>query len=160
GQHAIAHLACELNADNLRKRNGDGQPNHDGLGFNATHAPTQNAQAVDHGRMAVGTDTAVRIDKGSIVVLAFPDNASDVLEMQLVHEALSGRHHLDAIKTAAAPAQEGESFSVALVFARQVDFCGGRVGPAVYLQGVINDDVDGNLRSDPGGITTCIFNCF
>src|SRR5699024_7198913 len=120
----------------------------------------QNAQAVDHGRMAVGTDTTVRIDNRSIVVFAFPDDASDVLEMQLVHDALSGWHHLDAVKTAAAPAQEGESFSVTLVFARQVDFCGGRVGPAIYLQGVINDDVNGDLRGDPGGIATCVFDCF
>src|SRR5699024_6568928 len=74
GQHAIAHLALELDADDLRKRNGDRQPDHDGLGFDATDAPAQNAQAVDHGRMAVGTDTTVRIDNRSIVVFAFPDD--------------------------------------------------------------------------------------
>src|SRR5690606_40319346 len=55
---------------------------------------------------------------------------------------------LDAFEVAGAPAQKGEAFAIALIFARQIDVRGIGVGPTVDLQRVVDDDVDGYLGPD------------
>ena len=67
GQHqigcsrAFAQLAGELYADHLRNHHRDRLSEHCGFGFNAAHAPAQDAQAVDHSGVRVGTDKSVGI---------------------------------------------------------------------------------------------------
>src|SRR5690606_37651220 len=121
------------------------QPHHDGFGLDAAYPPAQNTQAVDHGCVAVSTHTGIRVGQIGAVVISRPDHAPDVFKVQLVHDALARRHHPDAVEAAATPAQTGKALGVARIFARQVDFSRFRVGPAIALRGVVNNDVNGHL---------------
>ncbi len=61
GGGAFAELAGELVADDLRDEHGDGLAEHGGFGFDAAHAPAENAEAVDHGGVGVGADEGVGV---------------------------------------------------------------------------------------------------
>ena len=119
GQHQVGgggagrQLAVELEADDLRDEHGDRLAQHGGLGLDAAHAPTQHAQAVDHGGVRVGADDGVGI---GLLALAFfgEDDACQILDIDLVHDAGVGRHHAEIAESALAPAQEGISLTVAL----------------------------------------------
>jgi hypothetical protein len=51
----------EINADDFRHEEGHGLAEHAGFRLNAAHAPTDDAEAVDHGRVRVGADERIRI---------------------------------------------------------------------------------------------------
>ena len=61
GGGAFAQLAGEAEADDLRNEHGDGLAEHGGFGLDAADAPTEDAEAVDHGGVGVGADQGVGI---------------------------------------------------------------------------------------------------
>src|SRR5690606_27354257 len=157
-QYAVIHLAGQLDTHHGRQGDGYGQTHHHGFGFNTTHTPAQNAQAVNHRRVSVGAHTAVGVDQSHVLAFFGPDNMTNVLDVQLVHDAFAGRHDSHAIKVAGTPAQEGKALAVTLVFACQVDVGRLGVGPAVHLQGVVNNDVNRDLGAHAAGVTPgCLY---
>lgn len=59
-QHTFAKRPLDLDADNFRQRESDWLADHHGFSLDATDSPTQHAQAVDHGGVAVGTYAGIR----------------------------------------------------------------------------------------------------
>ena len=54
GSDAFAQLALQFEPNHLRRHNVQRLAEHDGLGFNAAHAPAQHTQPVNHGGVRVG----------------------------------------------------------------------------------------------------------
>src|SRR5690606_35421294 len=131
-QHAVIELASQLDTHHGRQGDGDGQAYHHGFGFNTSDTPAQNAQAVNHRRVAVGPDTAVGVDQIHVLAFFGPYNLTNMLDVQLVHDAFARWHHFHAVKVAGTPAQEGKALAVTLVFTCQVDVGCLGVGPAVH----------------------------
>jgi hypothetical protein len=92
GGGALGQLALEAEADDLGREHVDGLAEHDGLGLDAAHAPADDAQAVDHGGVAVGADAGVGIRHRLAAGLLGPARLGEVLEVHLVDDARGGRH--------------------------------------------------------------------
>ena len=82
-----AQLAGELEADDVGGEHVDGLTQHHGLGLDAADAPTEDADAVDHGGVAVGADEAVGVVGGLTVDDLVVRDAGDPLEVDLVDDA-------------------------------------------------------------------------
>ena len=59
--HAFAQLAVQVHADHVRRQEVHRLAEHAGLGLDAAHAPADDADAVDHRRVAVGADQRVGV---------------------------------------------------------------------------------------------------
>ena len=64
---------------------------HRGLRLDAAYAPAENAEAVDHRRVAVRSDDRVRISQHLIVLLLSEDDPREVLQVDLVDDSSTGR---------------------------------------------------------------------
>lgn len=51
GCHTLAQFACQVNPHDIRGQEINGLPEHSRLGFDAAHAPSHDAQTIDHGRV-------------------------------------------------------------------------------------------------------------
>ena len=134
-----------MHADHVGREEIDGLAEHAGLGLDATHAPANDADAVDHRRVRVGADQRVRIiDTGSVLEHAL----GEVLEIHLMDDADAGRHDLEGLERLHAPLQE----LVALAVARKLELevLGLRLGAAgeINLHGVVNDEIHRHERLD------------
>jgi hypothetical protein len=56
----FAQVPCQLEADNLRGKDVQRLPQHHGFGLDAAHAPSHNAQTIDHRGVAVRADERIR----------------------------------------------------------------------------------------------------
>ena len=113
GGRALAQIAGELHSDDLRDQHGDRLSQHRGLGFNSADAPAQHAQAVDHGGVRVGANQSVGI-RGALAVRFLHENdARQIFQIHLMHDAGVGRHDGEIAKGGLSPAQEGIALFVA-----------------------------------------------
>ena len=111
GGHTGRDLAGQLEADDLRDEHGDRLAQHGSLGLDAADAPAQDAQAVFHGGVGVGTDTSIRVRQALVV----EDDAGQVLDVDLVNNAGSRRNDAEVGEVLRTPAQELVALLVALV---------------------------------------------
>ncbi len=155
-RHALAQSARDLDAHHLGQREGDRLADHHRFRLDAADAPAEDAEPVDHRRVAVGADQRVGIGERAVRRLLGPHHAADMFEVELVHDALAGRHDAHALEALLAPAQEGEALGVAVILDGEV--ARARLGRAehVDLQRMIDDDVDRHLGLDRGGIAAGI----
>ena len=143
---ALGQLAGELEADDARDQHADGLAEHRGLGLDATHAPADDAQAVDHRGVRVGADAGVGVGDLAAVGVLREDDAREVLDVDLVDDAGARRDDLEVVERALAPAQELVALAVALVL--DLDVALERLGRAED----IGDDrvVDDHLSRGEG----------
>src|SRR5690606_5360546 len=106
GGGALGELAGEPEADDLGGEHVDGLAEHDGLGLDAADAPADDAEAVDHGGVAVGADERVGEDLAVAVDGAGEDAAGEVLEVDLVDDAGGGRDGAEVVEALLAPLEE------------------------------------------------------
>ena len=80
------------------------------------------------------------------------DAAGQILEIDLVDDADAGRDDAEGLERLLAPLEELVALAVALELHVEVEL--HRVGPAVVvdLDGVIDDEIDGNKRLDDAGL--------
>ena len=92
---------------------------HGGFGLDAADAPTEDAEAVDHGGMGVGADQRVWIgsDTAFAVGLGGEDYTGQVLQVDLVADSHTGRYGRKVAEGGLAPLEEG----VALAVARELE---------------------------------------
>src|SRR6185295_19996444 len=83
---------------------------HAGLGFDPAHAPAHDADAVDHRRVRVGAEHGVR--EPDAVLL--PHAAREILHVDLVDDAVAGRHYAHGLERALRPFDESVTLGVAL----------------------------------------------
>jgi hypothetical protein len=70
--------------------------------------------------MAVGADQRIRIGYDPVRCFLGPDYFRQILEVDLVHDALARRHDPKPVEAALAPPQEAETLGVPLIFKRQI----------------------------------------
>ena len=66
---------------------------HCRFGFNAAHAPTQNAETIDHRSVRIGADKSVGISCAMAVRLVNKNYAGEILEVNLVDDSGIGRNN-------------------------------------------------------------------
>ena len=147
-RRALGQAAGELEADHLRDEHRHGLAEHGRLGLDAAHAPTDDAQAVDHRRVRVGADEGVRVGVDDAVLLHREDDARQVLDVDLVDDAGLRRDDLEVVERFLAPLEELVALAVALVLDGGVEAQRVGRGEAVDLHGVIDDKLGGLQRID------------
>ena len=146
GGYAGLDLPGQLEADDAGDEHGDRLAEHRRLGLDAADTPAEHAEAVDHRGVAVGADTGVRVGDLGPVALAHHHGASQVLDVDLMHDAGAGGDDLEVVEGALAPAQKLVALAVALVLDLDVAF--ERVGAAedVHDDGVVDHELSGGQR--------------
>ena len=113
GQHevrgggAFGQFPGQAKTNDLRDEHGDGLAQHGRLGLDAAHAPTQHADAVDHGGVRVRADHGVRVGGELAIPVRAEDDPRQTLEVHLVDDACVGRHHGEVAEGALAPLEKG-----------------------------------------------------
>ena len=106
GGCAFGQLAGELEADDVGREHVDGLAQHHRFGFDAAHAPADDAKAVDHGGVTVGADEAVGIGDKVAVELLGLHHLAQIFEIHLMNNACGGWNHAEVVKRFAAPFQK------------------------------------------------------
>ena len=148
--HAGVHRTRQLEADDPRDEHGDGLAEHGRLGLDATDAPAENPQAVDHRGVAVCADAGVGVGHA----VTHHRHVSEPLDVDLVDDAGAGRHDLEVVEGGLAPPQELVALTVALVLDLDIAPEGICATEDVDLDGVVDDQLSRGKRVDLGGIPT------
>ena len=136
-------------ADHFGDQHADRLAEHRRLGLDPADPPAEHAEAVDHGRMAVGPDQGVGIgDRLAVLVFAGPDALRDIFEIDLVADAGARRHHLEIVERGGAPLEEFVALAVALIFEFDVLAERLRVAELVDHHAMVDDEVDRDQRID------------
>jgi hypothetical protein len=148
GRAAGFHGARHLEADDLRDEQRNGLAQHRGLRLDATHAPAQHTQAVDHGGVRVRAHDGVRVHLVLALGVVVEHHAAEIFEVHLVDDAGVGRHHLEIVERGLAPAQEGVALAITLELDPVVR--GQRTGApvVVHLHRMVDDQLGGVDRVD------------
>ena len=121
-----------------------GWPSIAGFGLDAAHAPADDADAVDHRRVAVGADQRV----GVVDAVSLVHAAREILEVHLVHDADARRHDLERVERLHAPFHELVALVVALELELHVEVERVRRAVVVDHHRVVDDQVDRHQRLD------------
>ena len=140
-------FASEVDADDFRGEEGERLTEHSGFGFDSTDAPSNDAEAVDHGGMGIGTDERVGVCEEGSVALFFGKNAtSEVLEVNLVNDTDAWGNDAEGLESLLAPLKKFVAFAVAFKFVLHIEHEGLLGAVDVDLDGVIDDEIDGDER--------------
>ena len=145
---ALAEAAREMHADDVGSQDVDRLAEHAGLRLDAADSPAHDAEPVDHRRVRVGAHERV----GVVDAVLLDHAAGEVLEVDLVDDADSGRDHLEAVERLHAPLQELVARAVAAELDLHVH--AKRVGrsPLVDLHGVVDHERDRHEGLDDAGV--------
>ncbi len=138
----------ETEPDDPRDQHRAGLPEHGRLGFDPTHSPADDAEAIHHRGVRIGADERVGIGHRDAVHRLREHHSREVLDVHLVHDAGVRRNDLEVVECALAPAEEGIALPVARKLQLRVQR--KRVLPAevVHLDRVIDDELDRLQRVD------------
>ncbi len=126
--HAGARRADEAAADDARHRQADRLPEHRGRRLDAADAPAEHAEPVDHRRVAVHPDEAVGKREPAAVPLGAGDDLRQVLDVDLMDDAVARRHHAQIVELRHRPLHDAEPLAVALQL--RVEVARERIGRA------------------------------
>ena len=134
--YAFAQLAFETKTNDLGNQHGHGLPEHRGLRFDTADTPREHANAVDHRRVRIRADRG--IGKRDIILwvvsdtgtAAPEDDAREILDVDLVHDARVRWDCAEPIERRLAPLQERVTFAIAFEF---------EIG--IFLQRVVRSEV-------------------
>ena len=116
GGGAFLERARQLEADNVRDQHRDRLAEHRGFCLDATDAPAEHADAVNHRRMRIGANDRIRIRLSRVACLVVEYDATEILQVDLVDDARVGRNHAEVFERALAPAKERVALPVAVEF--------------------------------------------
>lgn len=125
--------------DNFGKDHGNGLTEHDCLGFNTSHSPSNHTETIDHGGVRVSSDNRVRVDNALAV---FEDDSGEVLEVDLMDDTAAWGNDAEVVEGSRAPFQEFKAFVVALELDLLVLSPGVLDSGLVNLHGVVDDEID------------------
>ena len=142
-------FAREVDADDFRGEEGERLTEHSRFGFDSAYTPTHDAEAVNHGGMGIGADERVGVSEEGTVGLFFGKNAtSEVLEVNLVNDADAWGNDAEGLESLLAPLKEFVAFAVTFKFVLHVEHEGLLGAVDVDLDGVIDDEIDGDEGFD------------
>ncbi len=159
GQHEVGcggsrwQRVVESDADDDWGQQEQGLAEHAGFGLDATDAPSEDADAVDHGRVRVGPDQRVGQRHPRAVHLAHLHDLRQVLEVDLMDDAHPRGHDTEVAKCLLRPSKQRVALSVALVLTHDVAFIRLAIPEGVHLDGVVDHEIDRHERVDPHRIT-------
>ena len=149
---ALRQLAQEAEADDLRHEHRERLAEHCRLGLDSADTPAEHAEPVDHRRMRIGADERV----GEREAVARFDDAREVLEVDLVHDARVRRYDLEVVERTLPPAEERVALAVTVEL--ELDVAADREPrrELVHLHRVVDHELDGNQRIDLRGVAVLI----
>ena len=153
---AFLQLAGELEADHFGQHHRQRLAEHGGFRLDAADAPAEHRQAVHHRGVRVGADHGVGIGDvhgGGLavdlhLVLAAPDHARQIFEIDLMADAGAGRHDAEIVERALRPFQELVAFLVLPVFLFDVLLERLVVAEERHRHRMVDDQIDRHLRID------------
>ena len=145
---ASGRRAVEPHANKFRFRDHVGLAEHDGLDLDAADAPAEHAERIDHRRVRVPADCKIGKGQRGCVRLVKQRDGGDLLQMDLVDDAGTGRKHLQALERALGPLEKLVALAVALELAREVDRFGIRRRVRIDLQRVVHHEGDRHAGID------------
>ena len=134
----FGEAACEPESDHFREEHVDRLAHHRGLGLDAPDSPAHDAEAIDHGGVAVGPDQAVRVEPLPVV----PDHLGQILQIHLMDDPGGGWDHPEVGEGGLTPLEELVTLLVALELLARVDRQGVRTGEGVDLDRMVDYQVD------------------
>jgi len=137
-------MSCKLETNNLWQDHRNSLTEHNSLGFNTTYTPTCYTQAVDHSGVRVSTNDGVRVQS----VVAVHDDACEILKVDLMDNTAAWWNNLKIVEGLASPFEELEALTVPLELHLFVEFSGVKGSCGVYLDGMINNEVNRAKRVD------------
>jgi len=142
-------FASEVDADDFRGEEGERLTEHSRFGFDSADAPANDAETVDHGGVGIGADERVGVSEEGTIGLFFGKNAtSEVLEVNLVNDADAWGDDAKGLESLLAPLKEFVAFAVTFKFVLHVEHEGLLGAVDVDLDGVIDDEIDGDEGFD------------
>ncbi len=150
---ALGQFAGQLHADHRRHQQRQRLAQHGGLRLDPADAPADDAQAVDHRRVAVDADQRVGEGHGAVLVLRRLHHGREVFQVHLVDDAGARRDDAEILERRLAPAEEFVALLVAAVFDIDVLERGAGLAESLDGQRVVDDQVDRDQRVDRGRIT-------
>ena len=147
--HALGQCTGQLEADNFRDEHRHRLAQHRGLRLNPANAPSKDAKAVDHRRVAVCTHASVGICDGRAVrSCAGPNRLRNMLQIDLMANARAGRDRLEIVQRLGTPFQKVIAFGIALIF--DFDILFRRLGMAEFVDhdAVVDDQMHRDQRVD------------
>ena len=94
----------KIKTDHFGGQEGQGLAQHASLGLNASHAPSDDAEPVDHGGVGVRADEGIRVSEdGAVGLFLGEDTPGEVFEIHLMDNADARRNHAESFKGLLAP---------------------------------------------------------
>ena len=144
GGNAFAQRSGHVHADDFRRKEIDRLAKHAGFRFDAADAPTDDAEAVDHRRVRVGSDERIREEK----IAGLEHALGEILEIDLVHDADARWHQTESLERLLPPFQKFIALTVAFEFHVHIQAQGRGGSGKIDLHGVIDDKIDRHERLD------------
>ena len=153
GRHALGQVARQLHADDAGHERRDGLAERGRLRLDAAHAPAEHADAVGRGRMGISAHQRVEIHHRCAVGARkagrrLHDHAGELLDVQLMADALSRWHDAHVLEGFLGPFQKVVALAVALELQLHVlihaAVAAGRIGD----DRVIDDQIARHLGVD------------
>ena len=155
GGNARLALASQLDTDDVGQAHHRRQTEHHGFRFQTANADGDHAQGIDVWGVRVGTHAGIREGHAA----ARLDHRAHLLQVNLVHDAVTGRNHVDVLERGLGPLDEVETVLVTTVFDGAVLGEGIRVeARSFHGQGVIDDQLGRHYRVDLGRISALLGN--
>src|SRR5690554_6856300 len=159
GQHDIGGsdagltLAGQFDADDVGQTHHRGTAEHHGLGFQTADTDGDHTQGVDVRGMGVGAHTGIR--EGHAVTGL--DHRAHLLQVDLVHDAVTGGDHVDVLERGLGPFDEVETVLVAAILDGAVLLEGIRLEPGMLdRQRVVDDQLGRHHGVDLGRVTALL----
>lgn len=148
GQHQIGRrdpfpqAPDQFDADHIRSQKIDRLPEHRRFGLDATDAPADDADGIDHRRVRVGTDQCVRKTQAAACSFLAANAGEEMFEVDLVHNAHAGRYDTEGVESLHAPLHELIALVIALELPAHVLLQRLRGAVVVNLHRMIDDQID------------------
>ena len=150
GGRSLRELSCQAEPDDGRDEHREWLPEHGGFRLDATHAPAEHAQSVDHRGVRVGAHQGVG---ERLAVVGGEHHAGEVFEVHLVTDTGARRYDAKAVECLLCPPQELVALDVAPVLDLDVGGEGRREARGLRDDRVVDDELDGDERVDGRGVT-------
>jgi hypothetical protein len=155
GGGAGGQLAGQLEADHPRDEHRYRLAEHRRLRLDAANAPAEHADAVFHGGVRIGADTGVGVG-GAVTV---EDNAREVFDVDLVHDAGAWRDDAEVVEALLPPLEELVALLVAAVLKLHVALEGVRTPEHIDDHRMVDDHFGRRQRVDLGRVAAQVADC-
>ena len=150
----LRQLTSQVNPDDLRNREIGSFSQHSCFCFDTPNTPTEDSDTIDHGRVAVCTEHGIRVK----LAILFDDDITEEFNIDLVNDTSSWRHSPIVIKGLFSPLEELVTLIITLELQINVFLKGGFCSVEIYLNRVVNDQINWNFWIDEVRISAIFHN--